>query len=136
MNNWKFGVVIGLVVVAVLVGARFLPTSNTVNNSAVKGDIISEDNIDKVALAKHLTQVGAKVYGAVDCHACVSQKEMFGNAWQYINYVECGALSGSQAKVCLVAKIGAYPTWEFSNGDKQVGVITLSELAQKSSFTK
>jgi hypothetical protein len=134
MNNWKFGVVTGLVVVAILVGARFLPTSNTANNSVVKGETISEESIDSAALAKHLTQIGAKVYGATGCSACAYQKGLFGDNWQYVTYVECGTEDGGQAEVCIAAKIDAYPTWEFPNGDKEIGVMTLSELAQKSSF--
>jgi hypothetical protein len=136
MNNWKFGVVTGLVVVAMLVGARFLPSSNTRDNSAVKGETVNEESIDSAALAKHLTQVGAKVYGAAGCGACEYQKGLFGDNWQYITYVECGTEDGGQAEVCIAAEIEGYPTWEFSDGTKQIGVMSLSELAEKSAFTQ
>lgn len=134
MHNWKFGVVTGLVVVAILAGAKFLPASNTVSNPSIKGETVS--NIDKAALAKHLTQMGAKVYGATGCHACTYQKDLFGDSWQYVEYIECSSPSGGQSEACSVAKIEAYPTWEFPNGDKQIGVMTLEELAQKSAFVR
>jgi len=32
----------------------------------------------KIALAQHLTQIGAKMYGAYWCHHCHKQKQMLG----------------------------------------------------------
>src|SRR6266481_6317857 len=40
--------------------------------------------------AKCLTSRNAKMYGLYWCTHCQDQKEMFGYAFQYVNYVECG----------------------------------------------
>ncbi|MBU1083307.1 hypothetical protein KKE14_02620 [Patescibacteria group bacterium] len=134
MQNWRSGIIIGVVIVAVLIGAKFLPATNTADNSAVKDDVISAEGINKDDLARYLTQIGAKVYGADTCSACAYQKELFGGSWQYIDYIECSTPTGGQAEVCLAAKITAYPTWEFPDGEKQVGAMTLAELVQRSGF--
>src|SRR6266700_8112952 len=39
--------------------------------------------------AQCLKDRGAKMYGAWWCPHCADQKEMFGFAFQYVNYVEC-----------------------------------------------
>src|SRR3982750_4258242 len=39
--------------------------------------------------AKCLNKSGAKIYGAWWCPHCADQKELFGFAFQYVNYVEC-----------------------------------------------
>lgn len=133
---------IGIAVIGLLIAASYIsvtnnqPVNNTTNQtlSNTTNQIVGKDLDD---LAKHLTQIGVKMYGAASCHACAYQKELFGNSWQYINYVECGTTDGTgQAKVCQTAKIKAYPTWEFPDGKKVIGVMPLSELANKSSFKK
>lgn len=135
MKNWRSGIIIGVVVLAVLIGAKFLPApTNTTNSSAIKGDVVSEEGINKDDLAKHLTQIGTKMYGTPTCGACTYQKGLFGESWQYIDYVECSTPTGGQSEACLAAKITAYPTWEFPDGEKQIGVMTLAELAQRSDF--
>ena len=39
-------------------------------------------------LAKHLTEEGAVMYGAYWCPHCSDQKQSFGKAFKYIQYVE------------------------------------------------
>ena len=88
------------------------------------------------ALAKHLAETGAKMYGAFWCSHCIEQKEIFG-AGAEIPYVECfpdgwergTPLSGS----CEAAKVDGFPTWVI-NGKKLEGEQTLEKLAELSSF--
>jgi glutaredoxin len=88
------------------------------------------------ALAKHLKQTGAKMYGAYWCPHCQRQKELFGQAvfTRYINYIECDP-RGTNPKpaLCQAAKIRAYPTWEI-NGKFYVGVQSLENLAKISGY--
>ena len=75
-------------------------------------------------LAKCLTDKGIKMYGSEYCGHCTAQKEAFGDAFQYIDYVECG---GTDA--CQVAGISGVPTWVSSDLTKYPGNRKISDLA-------
>lgn len=93
----------------------------------------------KVSLGQHdqlaqcLTDRGAKMYGAYWCSHCINQKKMFGSSFSKVNYIECSLPDGqTQTEVCQQAGIKGYPTWEFSDGSRLEGEISLEALAQKS----
>ena len=82
--------------------------------------------------AKCLSNEGTKVYGAYWCPHCKDQKELFGNSWQYIEYIECSLPAGAgQKQVCKDAGINAYPTWEFKDGERRTGELSFEELSEK-----
>lgn len=81
--------------------------------------------------ASCLTEAGAKFYGSFQCTHCTTQKAMFGNSINKVNYIECGPLGGPQNAVCQQAKITAYPTWTFADGSSQQGVLSFEQLSQK-----
>lgn len=86
----------------------------------------------KDALAKCLTDAGAKMYGADWCPHCKNQKNEFGSSFQYISYVECDP-GGPNAnpKACEDAGIRGYPTW-IIGGLKYEGeqdLVTLSKIS-------
>lgn len=84
------------------------------------------------AIAQCLTEKGAKFYGAFWCPHCADQKESFGNAMTYVNYVECDPRGeNANPDACLEADIVSYPTWIFANGERLVGTRTPQELAQQ-----
>ncbi|MES2930542.1 MAG: protein disulfide isomerase family protein [Patescibacteria group bacterium] len=74
--------------------------------------------------AKALTSGGAQFYGAFWCPHCKEQKELFGNAAQYLPYVECSNPNQSVTQICKDEKIESYPTWKFKDG------ITLSSAQE------
>ena len=83
-------------------------------------------------LAQCITQKGAKMYGAYWCSHCNNQKRMFGNSFSKINYIECSLSDGkTQTEVCQQAGINSYPTWEFGDGSRLEGELSLEILAQK-----
>ncbi len=82
--------------------------------------------------AQCLTDNGVKMYGAFWCPHCNNQKAMFGSSWKHINYVECSNPDRSQTPECSNAGITGYPTWEFGDGSRQSGEMTVSQLSQKS----
>jgi len=86
-------------------------------------------------LAQCLTDSGAKMYGASWCPHCQAQKEAFGNSVRLIEYIECALPNGGQTQVCNAAGITSYPTWEFGDGTREVGELSLDQLAEKSSCT-
>ena len=57
-----------------------------------------------------LTENGAEMYGLYNCGHCNDQKEMFGGAFEKVNYIEC---SVDQQK-CAEKNIKGVPIWFLS----------------------
>lgn len=89
----------------------------------------------EIALARHLTQTGAKEYGAYWCSHCYDQKQLFGKeAFAMINYIECTSDGkNSQTQVCEKAGIQGFPTWEIG-GKLYPGIQPLEKLAELSNY--
>jgi len=89
-------------------------------------------------LAKALTEKGVKMYGAYWCSHCQDQKKMFGDASQYITYVECAPDKNDpykQSQACIANKIESYPTWIFPDGSRVESEMSFDELAQKIGYS-
>jgi hypothetical protein len=74
----------------------------------------ADKNYDK--FAQCVAKKGAVMYGAWWCPHCKDQKEMFGDSFTYINYVECADLLDrrKQTQACQDKNIQKYPTWIFN----------------------
>lgn len=106
--------------------------------------IVNSSGNAEIELAKHLKQVGAKMYGAYWCPHCHDQKELFGKeAFEIYPYVEC-APDGKNSQTALCEKIATesqkqtgqpfgFPTWEI-NGKFYPGTQSLTELARLSGY--
>lgn len=81
--------------------------------------------------AKCLTQKGVKFYGAFWCPHCQAEKRLFGESEKYLNYIECSNADQTQNETCSKAKIESYPTFEFSNGERVTGEVSLDDLSAK-----
>ena len=82
--------------------------------------------------AKCLNKSGAKMYGAWWCPHCQDQKELFGYAFQYVNYVECSAPGQrTENDSCKTAGIKNFPTWQFADGARAEGTLHLPVLSEK-----
>lgn len=83
-------------------------------------------------LAQCLTEKGVKMFGAWWCPHCTKQKSLFGNAFQYVEYVECspGGTKTMSAQ-CQGEGIKGYPTWRFADGTELNGEQELAALATK-----
>ena len=124
MTSWKSKVyltlaMLFLVVVPIVIWAKLgLKSPGTGIN----------DNLAKCLAAKNI-----KMYGAYWCSHCQAQKKAFGNSWQYVKYIECSLPGGKgQTQECNEAEIKGYPTWDFSNGERLFGEVSLKQLAEKS----
>ena len=85
-------------------------------------------------LAEHLSNTGAKMYGAYWCPHCALQKQAFGHAVDLVPYIECDARGVSpQVDDCNAVGIAAYPTW-LIDGEFHVGRQSLNQLAVLSGF--
>ena len=82
--------------------------------------------------AKCLASKQAKMYGLYWCPHCADQKAMFGKAFQYVPYVECGVKGGHDiTPECTAAKIKLFPSWQFGTNPPVEGVFPLQELGDK-----
>lgn len=98
-------------------------------------NITTSSGESEIALAQHLKQVGAKMYGAFTCPHCQNQKQLFGkDAAAQLNYIECHPQGeNSQTDLCMKANIQGFPTWEIK-GKMYQGEKTLAELANLSGY--
>ncbi len=79
---------------------------------------------------------GAKFFGAFWCPHCQDQKKMFESSAKLLPYIECSTPNGqSQLDICINEGIKGYPTWRFSDGEEFTQVLTLEEIAEKTSCT-
>lgn len=82
--------------------------------------------------AQCLKDKGAVFYGAFWCPHCQNQKAMFGKSAKLLPYVECSTSDGRvQLQICKDKNIEGYPTWEFADGSREVGEVSLSRLSEK-----
>jgi hypothetical protein len=82
--------------------------------------------------AKCLAAHQAKMYGLYWCPHCIEQKQMFGESFHYVPYVEC-AIHGSNevAFPCKIAGVKLYPSWQFGAEQPKEGVLSLDALSDK-----
>ncbi len=78
-----------------------------------------------------LGEKGATFYGAFWCPHCQNQKKLFGRSSRLLPYEECSTPDGkSQLSRCNEKKIEGYPTWEFKDGSRKSGEVSLNDLAE------
>ncbi len=84
-------------------------------------------------LAHCLAAKKVTMYGAVWCEHCKDQKELFGDSFKYVPYVEC-TVNGSRkiTEECKSLGIRRTPTWLFPDGERREGVVPLDQLAHES----
>ena len=109
--------------------------TGTLGVYASQGKLAAKQNTFAGRLAQHLTETNAKMYGAYWCPHCMEQKQWFGEAKQFIPYVECDPKGENpQTALCIQKGVKGYPTWEIG-GKMIAGEQTLDELADKSGYT-
>lgn len=98
--------------------------------------VTTDSGPSEIALAKHLTSIGAKKYGAWWCPHCHAQQTLFGKqAYEDLTYVECDAEGvDPQPSTCQAVGVSSYPTWEI-NGELHSGVKSLQVLAELSGYS-
>ena len=82
--------------------------------------------------ASCINDSGATFFGAFWCPHCQNQKAMFGSSAKLLPYVECSTPDGkSQLPLCTDADVTGYPTWEFADGTRESGEVSLERLSEK-----
>ncbi len=84
------------------------------------------------SFAKCLATKQARMYGLYWCPHCIEQKEMFGEAFHYVPYVECAIKGSSEmAPACKIAGVKLFPSWQFGQEPPKEGVLSLEALSDK-----
>ncbi len=131
-----------LVAVVTLVGTGivYADVNQPGGDAAIAGEvpppIETTSGESEIALAQHLSAVGAKKYSAYWCPHCHDQQRLFGKeAFESIDYVECDP-KGYDAKpqLCQDAGVTGFPSWEI-DGELYSGTIPLDQLADLSGYT-
>jgi len=116
--NKKF--IIWLIASIIIVGGIFILTK--INGQPGRLD----------AFALCLKEKNATFYGAFWCTHCQSQKALFGKSQKLLPYVECSTPDGQgQIAACQEKQIEGYPTWEFADGSRETGEVSLQRLSEK-----
>ena len=122
-NPW----VIGIIVLAV-VGVFYIYNQSDVS---LMGDNEIRDlgpgEYDE--FAKYLTAQDIVMYGTEWCSHCKNNKALFGNSFQYVNFVDCD----EDRSACSAAGVKGYPTWVV-DGQNYPGEQSLERLAQLSGY--
>ena len=88
----------------------------------------------QAALARHLRESGAIMYGAYWCSHCREQKSLFGPAAKDLPYVECDPKGvNARPDLCEKANVKAFPTWVIGL-QRREGVQSPADLAALSKF--
>ncbi len=77
--------------------------------------------------AECLAEKGVVMYGSDLCPHCNDQKEIFGEHFKHINYVNCE----QERETCIAAGVTAYPTWVIE-GIHYRGTKSIEKLAELS----
>ena len=106
-------------------------------NGQVAGTSTQTENKEYAEkLAKYLSQQGMVLYGAYWCPHCKDQKALFGDAAQFLDYVECDAKGeGANPDECVAKGVESYPTWIYKD-KKYLGSQSLEELAKIVGFNE
>ena len=114
-------IIVGIVGIAIFAGIYFL-----LSKSSEPGKLDT--------FAQCLKDKSAVFYGAFWCPHCQNQKAMFGKSVKLLPYVECSTSDGKgQLAVCKEKNVTGYPTWEFSDGSRESGEVSLEKLSEKAS---
>ena len=84
------------------------------------------------AFAQCLGTKQARMYGLYWCPHCIEQKEMFGQSFHYVPYVECAIKGSSElAPQCKIAGVKLFPSWQFGMDPPKEGILSMEALSDK-----
>jgi len=116
-------------------GKQIIQSPTTRPKKGIGWEVTTTSGTAEIALAKHLKQIGAKMYVLYTCPHCYKQKQLFGKeALAELNWIEClPDGKNSQTKLCVEAKIDSVPAWNI-NGKFYQGEQSLQKLADLSGY--
>jgi|LGVE01.1.fsa_nt_gb parallel beta-helix repeat protein len=99
-------------------------TTDYYNDEDVTG--CSYSCIDPEELARMLTSQGWMIYGTSGDEWCIKQKEVFGDAFRNLNYINCD----ENEEACINANIKNIPCWISPNKTHYSGYYDLNRLSE------
>lgn len=129
-SDWATSLKEASVVAVLIVGGLHLHYSGVFDEAA------GPEDPQLQALAIHLTETGAKFYGAYWCPRCQEQKALFKASAERLPYVECssGGRGSPLTAPCVANDIRSYPTW-IINDKRYTGLQRPRTLAGAAGFT-
>lgn len=134
-KSLRFAAVVSVVLLALTTACSSTTSSQNTSSASASAQTSSSATTPEVALASHLKQIGAKLYGAHWCPYCHKQKSLFGNeAFSQLDYVECDpAGKNARPQLCQKAGVEGFPSWEIQ-GKQYGGLRSLQDLADLSGY--
>ena len=87
---------------------------------------------DLVAFAQTLTDAGVRFYGAGFCPFCTQQKELFEDGGDFLPFIEVTDPDRTLNQIGIDENITSFPTWEFQDGSRLIGLQSLETLSMES----
>ncbi|MGI9470361.1 MAG: Ig-like domain-containing protein, partial [Rubripirellula sp.] len=84
---------------------------------------------DLVQFAKDLVDAGVQFFGAEWCPACTAQKELFQDGKNDLGFIEVTNPDRTLNSIGIAENIAQFPTWDFPDGTRVVGLQTLEQLS-------
>ncbi len=130
LSMLKTSVLSIVVTVVIITGSMAFQSDHTIRIDPAS---ISANSF-QLGLARHLGKQRAVMYGSFRCAHCIQQKDLFGDAFVYVKYVECHPDGqDSNPSLCLEKGIRSYPTWEIK-GRYYKGIQSLEKLSAISRY--
>lgn len=102
------------------------------NKSTIKNNLLLDKQNSELLFTQCVKESGAVFYGTFWCPSCNQQKKLFSSSENLLPYVECSTPDGTdQTQICKDKKITSYPYWVFPDGTSQSGVMSLTQISQK-----
>jgi len=85
-------------------------------------------------LANCLTGKEVRFFGTAECPWCIRQKELFGEAAEFLPYIECtpGIATEQEITMCEEANVGGVPDWRFPGQEPVTGMQSIERIAELS----
>jgi uncharacterized membrane protein len=124
------GVLSLAVAATVILGAALVQAEKTGAVNSHTYDTLGPADSFQTGLAMYMADHGAVMYGSYKCPHCNQQKQMFGEAFRYIKYVECNPKGeNANPSLCFAKGVMNYPTWEI-DGKFYEGAMPLEQLSK------
>ena len=101
------------------------------NDTASAQVVVTIQSPDLVAFAQALTQSGARFFGADWNQATTDQRELFEDGAQHLDFIELTTPARNSNSIAIANNLTG-ETWEFGNGLRVTGTLSLEEISQHS----
>ena len=87
---------------------------------------------DLVAFATALNDAGVQFFGSAFSAETTEQRELFEDGSDFLPFLEVTNPDGSLNALGISEDITVFPTWEFPDGSRETGVLSLEEISERS----